>query len=68
DEAPEGVLVIERIADDGDRRTILVNFTDEARTVAAEGRVVVASDGVGEGAAFTGGLAASGAVVIDPTG
>jgi len=67
DDAPEGVLVIERAAADGDRRTILVNFTDDPRRVTAEGRVAVASDGAGEGAAFTGLLAPSGAVVVDPT-
>lgn len=67
DDAPPGVLVIERRAPDGDRRTILVNFTDEPRTVTARGRVAVSSERAGEGADFTGELVASGAVVLDPT-
>ncbi len=67
-DAPDGVLAFERTSGDGDdRRLVLVNFADEPRSVAATGQVVVASDGVGEGRAFTGDLRPSGAIVIDPS-
>lgn len=66
-DAPDGVLAFERTADGGDRRLVLVNFTDEARSVTADGRVAVASDGTGEGAPFDGTLGPSGAVVLDPS-
>ena len=67
-DAPQGILAFERRAnDDGDRRLVLVNFTDDERVVEAVGRVVVASDGAGEGGAFRGTLGPSGAVVLDPS-
>ena len=65
-DAPDGVLAYER-AEGDDRRVVLVNFTDEAVPVDATGAVRVSSDGAGEGAPFTGLLAASGAVILDPS-
>ncbi|HKA29387.1 MAG TPA: alpha-amylase family glycosyl hydrolase, partial [Candidatus Binatia bacterium] len=62
-DAPDGVLVYERVAGE-ERRSILANFTGEAREVAATGRVLVASDGAGEGGAFGGVLGPDGAVVL----
>ncbi len=64
-EAPAGVLAYERVAG-ADRRLVLVNFTSDAVSVRAAGRVAVASDGTGEGAAFTGFLGADAAVVLAP--
>jgi hypothetical protein len=43
---------------------VLVNFTDAPIAIAASGRVVLASDGAGEGVAFTGTLAPAQAVVL----
>ncbi len=63
-DAPEGTLIYERAAP-GDRRLVLVNFTDEPVSVAVRGRVVIASDGAGEGAPWCGTLAPSQAVVLD---
>ena len=62
---PEGVLAYERVQD-GDRRTVLVNFTDRERSVDVPGTcfVEVASDGVGEGEAYGGGLGGDQAVVL----
>ena len=65
-----GVLGYERAADDGDRRMVLINFTSEPREVPGEaiiGTVVVASDRLGEGTAFTGRLGPDQAVVIEPS-
>src|SRR5262245_12568439 len=62
-DAPDGVLGYERVAGE-ERRSILVNFTGEAREVAATGRVLVASDGAGEGGAFGGVLGPDEAVVL----
>jgi alpha-glucosidase len=61
--SPEGVLVCER-ALGADRRLVLVNFTDRAVPCAAAGRVEVASDGAGEGAAYGGRLGPDQAVVL----
>lgn len=63
--APEGVLAWRREAD-GDVRVVAVNFTGEERAVELEGRgtVEVASDGAGEGRAFSGWLVPDQAVVI----
>jgi alpha-glucosidase len=65
-EAPAGVLAYERVAG-ADRRLVLVNFTSEAVAVRVEGRVEVASDGFGEGEAFSGAVSPNAAVVIRPT-
>jgi alpha-glucosidase len=61
--SPPGTLAYERRADDECRR-VLVNFTDAPIAIAASGRVVLASDGAGEGVAFTGTLAPAQAVVL----
>ena len=66
-DAPEGVLAYERRADDGDRRVVVVNFTDEAQRVAVEGEwvVEVASDEAGrEGGRYAGEVPASGAWLL----
>jgi len=63
---PEDVVGWERRAGD-DRRTVFVSFADELREVAdVGGTVEVASDGRGEGDAFTGHLAPDNAVVLQP--
>ena len=64
-DAPAGVLAYERVSGD-DRRLVLVNFRNKPVAVAAAGRVAVASDGRGEGAAFDGELAADAAVILKP--
>ncbi|MBA3653955.1 MAG: DUF3459 domain-containing protein [Actinobacteria bacterium] len=64
---PDGVLVYER-ALDGDRRVVIVNFTDDPVAVRLddldEGVVEVASHGQGEGASYSGVVPASGAVIV----
>jgi alpha-glucosidase len=68
-DAPEGVLAYERSHED-DRRIVLVNFLSEPRLVTGApglGRVIVASDGIGEGAPFSGTLGPDQAVLLDPT-
>jgi hypothetical protein len=65
-DAPAGVLAYERVLGE-DRRTIVVNFTEEPRPCAiARGTIEVASDGGGEGAACTGVLAPESAVLLRP--
>jgi alpha-glucosidase len=75
-DTPDGVLGWRRTAGT-DERTVLVNFGADAVSVpsptsptggtAHEGIVVVASDGVGEGATFTGTLSPDQAVVLGPS-
>jgi alpha-glucosidase len=62
-EAPDGVLAYERDAGT-DRRLVLVNFTESPVRVEAGGRVTVASDGIGEGHAFSGILGPDTAIVL----
>jgi alpha-glucosidase len=62
-DAPDGVVAWERAAG-GDRRLVLVNFGAEAARFDAQGTLEVASDGVGEGAAFRGVLAGESAAVL----
>ena len=62
-ESPASVLAWRRSAG-GDQRTVLVNMGAEPTTVDVAGTIEVASDGVGEGAPFSGRLAADTAVVI----
>ena len=66
-DAPDGVLAYRRRHVDGDR-TVLVNFTPDAVDVGTGfvARVVVASDGRGEGQVFDGRLGPDAAVVLDP--
>jgi len=63
--AREGVLAYRRRCG-RDARTILVNFTDEAREVPVPGalRVELASDGGGEGRRFSGTLAPAQALIL----
>jgi alpha-glucosidase len=63
-DAPEGILAWRRTARDGDERTVLVNMGTVPMAVDATGTVEVASDGQGEGAAFTGPLAPDTAVIL----
>ena len=65
-DAGEGVVAYER-AHDGDRRTVLINFTSDARSVAGRGVVEVSSTGDGEGQRFTGTLGPDEAVILSPT-
>lgn len=73
-DAPAGVVAWARTHADGDRRVVLVNFTDtivdldhsEALGAATGLMVEVASDGFGEHAAFTGRLGPDQAVVLRP--
>ena len=68
-DAPTGILAWERSAD-GDRRRVLVNFTDAEVAVPAIGdgwELVVASDGTAPGGLFTGRLAPEQAVVLRPS-
>jgi alpha-glucosidase len=67
-DAPEGVLAWRREAED-DVRWIAVNFSSDECVVSPEAacRVEVASDGVGEGAPFSGRLAPDQAAVLRPT-
>ncbi len=62
---PPGTLVYERTSPD-ERRRVLVNFTDAPIATDARGRVVLASDGAGEGAEFAGTLAPDQAIVLAP--
>lgn len=62
-DAPPGVVAWERTAG-GDRVRALVNFTGDVQQVAGGGRVLIASDGTGEGASFDGRLAADQAIVV----
>jgi alpha-glucosidase len=64
-DAPADVLAYERVAG-ADRRLVLVNFGSDPATIAASGRVQIASDGPGEGAAFAGVLPPDAAVVLAP--
>jgi alpha-glucosidase len=63
--SPEGALAYER-EHDGDRRAVLINFTDDAIQAALEGRwwVEVASDGVGEDEPYTGVVGPSAALLL----
>jgi alpha-glucosidase len=63
--SPPGVLAYEREAE-GDRRTVVVNYTDAAVEVAIAGSwtVQVASDGRGEGRSYEGVVGASQALVL----
>lgn len=67
--SPEGVLAFERRRGD-DRRVVLVNFRAEPVRIgtvpAEELEVEVASDGAGEGLAFSGVLGPDQAVVLAP--
>jgi alpha-glucosidase len=62
-DAGEGIVAYER-TNDGDRRTVLINFTSEARVVDHAGDVEVSSDGHGEGQPFTGTLRPDEAVIL----
>ena len=62
-DGPAGTLVYER-AGFGERWRVLVNFANEPVDVAERGRVVVASDGGGEGTAWRGRLAPAQAVIL----
>ena len=64
-DAPDGILAYERAAG-GDRRIVLVNFTGQPRAFAAYGVVALASDGRGEGGAFTGVVPPDGALLLEP--
>jgi alpha-glucosidase len=66
-DSPPGVLAYERAAGT-DRRAVLVNYTAVTVTTPLAGgwAVEVASDGTGEGAAYTGQLAPDQAVVLRP--
>ena len=69
DGLPDGVLGYERLADDGDRRVVLINFTDGAVVVEAAdlgGTIEVSTDGADDGTAFTGSLGPDQAVVLHP--
>ena len=59
----EGVVAYER-AHDGDRRTVLINFTSDARSVEVRGVVEVSSTGEGQGRPFTGTLGPDEAVIL----
>lgn len=63
--APEGVLAWRRSAE-GDERTVLLNFHPEPTSVALPGthRVLVASDGAGEGERFDGTLGPDQALLL----
>jgi alpha-glucosidase len=62
-DTPEGVLGYTR-TDGDDHRTVLVSYAAAPTVVALSGTVEVASDGVGEGAPFSGTLAPDQAVVL----
>jgi alpha-glucosidase len=66
-DAPEGVLAWER-ATGLDRRLVAVNLTADHAGIGLAGPVEVASDGRGEGEAFTGALLPWQAVVVHPPG
>jgi len=59
------VLAYERVAGP-DRRLVLVNFGSDPAPIVARGRVHIASDGAGEGAAFAGVVGPDTAVVLAP--
>jgi alpha-glucosidase len=63
--SPEGVLAYVREAD-GDRRAVIINFTDEAVHAPLEQnwRVEVASNGVDEGKPYTGIVAPSAGLLL----
>ncbi len=65
--APPGVLVYER-SSDGDRRAVIVNYTDEGLDVPVSGSwtVQAASDGGGEGAPYRGRVRPSAALLLSP--
>ena len=65
-DAPDDVLAYQRVAED-DTRVVLVNFTEGSRSVRLDGswRLVVATDGSGEGDLFSGNLGPSQAVVME---
>ena len=65
--SPPGVLVYER-SGDGDRRAVVVNYTDEGFDVPVSGSwtVEVASDGEGEGGRYAGRVRPSAALVLSP--
>ena len=63
-DAPSGVVAWERAAG-ADRVRAVVNFTSDEQQVAAGGRVLVASDGAGEGAVFDGRLGPERALLLD---
>jgi alpha-glucosidase len=64
-DAPDGVVAWRRTRGD-DRRIVAVNMGPDPAALDLAGRVVVASDGRGEGGAFDGKLAADHAVIVDP--
>jgi len=64
-DAAPGVVAWRRWLD-GDVRVVAVNMSADDATVDVTGRVLVASDGRGEGAAFAGTLPSDRAVLIDP--
>jgi alpha-glucosidase len=64
-DAPDGVVAWRRTSGD-DRRIVAVNMGPDPAALDLAGRVVVASDGRGEGAAFDGKLPADHAVLLDP--
>lgn len=68
-ESPEGTLAYERKAA-GDRRAVIINFTDDALQVPLDGpwQVEVASDGVGEGKLFAGAVGPSAGLLLCPVG
>jgi len=63
--SPDGVLAYER-AHEGDRRVVLVNFSEERRTVDVAGNwtVEVGSDGAGEGQRYGGTVAGDQALLL----
>jgi alpha-glucosidase len=65
--APEGVLAYERRLA-GDRRVVVVNFSDDPVDVfvGSSWTVEVASDGSGEGGSYSGTLGASTALLLAP--
>jgi alpha-glucosidase len=65
DDPPDGVVGYVRQLGD-DTRTVLINFEDAAVDVDLRGRVQVASDGIGEGEAWSGRLGPDQAVVLAP--
>jgi alpha-glucosidase len=62
-DAPDGVLAYERVLAD-DRRTVLINFTDEPRVVGVDGEVEVSSVERGEHEPFDGELRPNEAVLL----
>jgi alpha-glucosidase len=65
--SPEGALAYEREAA-GDRRAVVVNFTDDAQHAPLDGswRIEVASDGAGEDSAYTGTVPPSAGLLLRP--